>query len=249
MPSRRVGEAVREVVHRVDAPGVARTVVGRVPDAVEHRVAHDDVGGGHVDLRPQHVRPVRELPRAHAPEQVQVLRRRATAVRAFRAGGRERAPRRRDLLRALAVDVRLAALDELFGEPVQGLEVVGCERRGVTPGEPEPGDVALDGRDELLALLQRVGVVETQERSPPELFGHAEVQADGLRVADGQVAVRLRREPRHDGVRHAFRQILADAVAYEVVRLFRHGEGGPVESGILGIGAAGRNGTRQVSVR
>ena len=72
-----VGEAVGEVVHRVDAPRVAGAVVRGVPDAVEHRIAHDDVGGGHVDPRPQHVRSVRELPGPHAPEEIQVLGHRA----------------------------------------------------------------------------------------------------------------------------------------------------------------------------
>ena len=76
-----IGERVRVVVHRIDAPRVAGAVVRRVADAVEHRVAHVDVRRGHVDLRAQHVRAVGELPRAHAPEEIEVLRGRAVAVR------------------------------------------------------------------------------------------------------------------------------------------------------------------------
>ena len=64
----RVLEAVCIVVQRVDAPVVALPVVVLMPDAVEHRVPHQHVRSGHVDLAPQHVRTVLELPSAHAAE-------------------------------------------------------------------------------------------------------------------------------------------------------------------------------------
>ena len=69
----RVRRRVREVVHRIDAPRVAGAVVVRVPDPVQHRIAHVDVRRRHVDLRAQHVRAVRELAGAHPPEEIEVL--------------------------------------------------------------------------------------------------------------------------------------------------------------------------------
>ena len=51
------------VVHRVDAPGVARAVVVRVLDAVQQRIAQVHVWRGHVDLGAQHVLAVREIAR------------------------------------------------------------------------------------------------------------------------------------------------------------------------------------------
>lgn len=46
--------------------------------------------------------------------------------------------------------------------------------------------------------LDRIGVVEAQVAAPAEFLRDAEVQPDRLGVADMQIAVRLRREPRHD---------------------------------------------------
>ena len=40
----RVRLPVREVVHRIDAPRVARALVSGVQDAIHHRIAHVDVG-------------------------------------------------------------------------------------------------------------------------------------------------------------------------------------------------------------
>jgi hypothetical protein len=75
----RVGNAVRVVVHRVDAPGIAGADVVRPLDAVDHRIAQVDVGRGHVDLGAQGLAAVGELARLHAPEQVEILLDRAVA--------------------------------------------------------------------------------------------------------------------------------------------------------------------------
>ena len=48
--------AVGVVVHGVDAPLVAGAVVRGVKDAVHDRVAHVEVGRGHVDLGAEHAR-------------------------------------------------------------------------------------------------------------------------------------------------------------------------------------------------
>ncbi len=81
-----VGQRVREVVHRVDAPAITGALMIDVPDAIQRRVAQVHVRRRHVDLRPQHVLAVGEFARAHAPEQVQVLLGATIAVRAVCAG-------------------------------------------------------------------------------------------------------------------------------------------------------------------
>ena len=86
MPSIESDCAVREVVHRIDAPLVAGAVMLGVQDAVHHRVAHVEVGRRHVDLGAQGARAVGELAGLHAREQVEVLLDGAVAVRALLAG-------------------------------------------------------------------------------------------------------------------------------------------------------------------
>ena len=76
----RVRQRVGVVVHRVDAPRIAGPVMVGVPDAVQHRVAHRDVGRRHVDLRPQDVRAIRELAGPHPAEEIQVLLDAAIAI-------------------------------------------------------------------------------------------------------------------------------------------------------------------------
>ena len=85
-------------------------------DAVHHRVAQVDVGGGHVDLGAQDARAVREFAGAHALEQVQVFLHGAVAVGAFLARLGQRAAVLADLLGAQVVHVGFALLDQLDGE-------------------------------------------------------------------------------------------------------------------------------------
>ncbi len=98
----------------------------------------------------------------------------------------------------LAVDIRVAAVDQVFGHVVELVEVVA----GVVqvfdavllPAETEPFDRVHDGVDVFLVFFFRIGVVEAQMAAPGVIARQAEIEADRLRMADVQVAVRLRRE-------------------------------------------------------
>ena len=72
-PFQRIGDAVRVVVERIDAPVVAGAVVRGVADPVDARVAHVDVWARHIDLEPQDVRAVGELAAAHPAKQGEAL--------------------------------------------------------------------------------------------------------------------------------------------------------------------------------
>ena len=108
------------------------------------------------------------------------------------------------VLRQVAA-IRLPATDKLLCNRVHLVEHV---RRVVEtwltrialarPLETEPADVLLDVLRVFVRLLRRVRVVKPQVAFAAEKFGHAKVNADGLRVADVNVAIRLRREARND---------------------------------------------------
>ena len=91
----------------------------------------------------------------------------------------------------------------------------------LAPVEPEPADVGLDGVDVLLLFLHRVGVVEAQVAAAAELAGDAEVEADGLGVADVEVAVRLRGKRVTIGLVPPLAKVGGDDLADEVAALWR----------------------------
>ena len=114
----RVLQRVLEVVHRVDAPLVAGAVVVVAQDAVERRVAHQNVGRRHIDLGAQDPRAVRELARLHPAEEVQVFLDGTVAVGAIDAGLRERAAVLPHLLGGLVVHIG----DALFDQPARDVK-------------------------------------------------------------------------------------------------------------------------------
>jgi len=143
-----------------------------------------------------------------------------------------------DLVAGEIVHVRLALADERLRPLVEPLEVVAGVVEVRAPVEAEPADVVHDGVHVLLALLGRVGVVEAQMAAAAVVLGQPEVEADGLGVADVQVAVRLGREARdHRAAEAAFAVVRLDDLADEVGRAGLSGHGanritdrGPVSS-------------------
>ena len=69
----RIILTVGPVVHRVYAPLVTGAVVGCVHDAVHDRVAHDDIGMGHIDLGAQDAAAFRKLAILHSFQQVEIF--------------------------------------------------------------------------------------------------------------------------------------------------------------------------------
>ena len=198
-PFERIGQRVRVVVHRVDAPGVCRCGGG------------SRAGSGRASDRAcsSSATPCRSSPAARA-------RRPGTRRRACGRtgrGSRRSADRGYGLFRPGSVRVprwarissavrlstyALSRSIRLDGERVQLLEVVRREQQRV-PREAEPATSSLIASTYSTSSL--VGFVSSKRRLqvPPRSSGHAEVQADRLRMADVQVAVGLGRKPR----RHA----------------------------------------------
>ena len=106
-----VFERMGEVIHRIDAPRLAGIVMFGVQDPIDHRIAHVEVGRGHVDFGAQHAIAFLELTGAHAAEEVEVFLQRALAVGRVDAGLGEIPAAGAHLLGALLFDVCLAVRD------------------------------------------------------------------------------------------------------------------------------------------
>src|SRR5690606_7315875 len=94
---------VRPGIHGVDAPFVARAVVGHVADAVKHRIAQVDVGRTHVDAGTQAQAAVRMLAVAHFTQPCERFLGRAVAPWGVGARLGEGATRGADLFGCLFV--------------------------------------------------------------------------------------------------------------------------------------------------
>ena len=223
---------VREVVHRVDAPLVAGAVMLGVQDAVHHRVAHVQVGRGHVDLGAQRARAVGKLAGLHALEQVQVLFHasgcgRGSPCRARSACRGTGAPLRRSDRRRRPCRPGSAA------RPTRTTGRNNRTRRSSRSSQSKPSQLHVlhDGIDVLGLFLLGIGVVEAQVGLAAELRRQAEIQADRLGVADVQIAVRLRRKARvHAAAELVGLQVVEDDVADEI------GRAAWADSAVVGIG-------------
>ena len=105
-------------------------------------------------------------------------------------------------------------------------KVVRGEEESVFPVEAQPLDVALEGLDVPHLLGLGVRVVEPEVGDAADVFGNAEVQADGLGVSDRRKAVGLRWKARDDLRVATLLNVASDDLAHEVtwsVRVARIG--------------------------
>src|ERR1700735_3743399 len=101
------------------------------------------------------------------------------------------------------------------------------------PLEAEPAHVVLDARDKFRVFLAWIGIVQPQVAPAAELGGDAEAQADRLRVANMQVAVRLRRKAGVYRVVFARGEVVAHDLPDEILTCDGRCRGGEGSGGIF----------------
>ncbi len=191
----RVFQRMREVVHRINHPLCALSVVRRFHDTVNDGIAHIDIVRRHVDFRAENLFAVVVFSRAHFPEKSQVFFHASVAVRAVYAGLGKRAAGFADFFRGQIADVRKPFFDKPFRKRIHFFKVIGRIIKRV-PFKTQPLYVFLNAVDVFDVFFRRVGVVETQIASAVIFFLNAEIYADGFCVADMQIPVRFGRETR-----------------------------------------------------
>ena len=139
-----VREAMGEIIHRVNAPLVARAIMMGVSDSIQDRIAHDHVRRRHVDSGPQDMRAVLKLAGSHPRKEIETLADRPVPIGTLATVLGNSPSVLANLAFSRAVNVCLPTLDELYRVVVQPLEVIrGVERR-ITPIKAEPANIILN---------------------------------------------------------------------------------------------------------
>ena len=201
-----------EIIHGVNLPFAARAVVFLVDDTVNDGVAEVHVGVGHIDFGTQYHGPFGHFACVHLPEQLQALRHGPVAIGAVLAGLGRGTLLLGNLFAGLFVYICLSLLNEPNGKLVELVEVVRSVVY-VSPLESQPFDVLLDSLYVFGVFLLRIGVVEAQVTHAAELLCHTEIHADGLGMANVQVAVRFGREAR---LQPACVLVVGEVVCYDL---------------------------------
>ena len=187
---------MRKIIHRINAPTIARTMMRNVRNAINHGIAHVDVRRRHIDLCAQNSLAVGKLAVLHAIKQLEILLNRSIAERTFNARLSQSAAHISDLLRARVVDIRQPALDQFDRVIEELLKIIRGVKLPIIPIETEPANIFLDRVDVFDIFLRRIGVVESKIANAVIELRKPEVQADRFRMPDMKIAVRLGRKAR-----------------------------------------------------
>jgi len=204
-----IREAMRIVVHRIDAPGVPGTVVVTLLDAIQDRVAQSQHRGGHVDLGTQDPASLVELTGAHGTKELEILPCTAIAKRTLAARLGQRSLVRANLGSAPVVDESLSLADQVDREFKEPLEIVRGEIKMLFPIETQPPHIGLDRLHVFDVLGRGIRVVEAKVATTArEFVGKTKVQGDRHGVPDVEIAIGLRRESRDHVIVLARSQVL-----------------------------------------
>src|SRR5882672_7270830 len=130
----------------------------------------------------------------------------------------QRAAMLADFFRRQIVDIGLAVFNQLDRPFIKLIEIIGGVEETI-PMEAEPLYVGLDGINVFGFFFRRIRIVEAEIGFAAELVGEAEVEADGLGMADVQVSVGLGWEARlHAAFVFIGLQVVENDVANEVGR-------------------------------
>ena len=121
-----------EVIHRIDAPLSACSVVGKVIDPVDNRVSHVEVTGSEVDLGSESHLTVLKLAGSHSLKEIKALFDRSVSVRGD-SGSLCIASHISHLVRCKLADISEAFLDEFDRKSVHLLEILGSVEESVIP--------------------------------------------------------------------------------------------------------------------
>jgi len=218
-PFQRIGKAMRKVVHRINDPLRAGAVMRFALDAVDHGIAHHDIGRGHIDFGAQGMGAVGEFAGAHPLKQIEIFFNRAVSVRAFLARFRERSALFSDFIRIKRTDIGIAGFDEFNRKLIKFFEIIGGVKQPVFPVEPQPSDIVDDRLNIFHRFSRRIGVVQPKIAGSLIIPGDAEIEAYGFGMTDMNIAVRFRRKTgRNFPVVFVRFQIVIDDVADKIGR-------------------------------
>ena len=216
----RVLNGVRVVVHGINAPLVARIVMGHMSHSVEDRISHVHIGTCHVDLRAQSLFSVSEFAVLHFCEEFKVFLDTSVPVRVIDPGLIQSSAVFPHLLRSQVRYIGLPFFDKIYCDLIHLIEVVGGKKEPVFVISSEPRHVLLDGLHKFALFLCGISVVKTEVKFPAVLLRHAIVEKNALSVAYMQIAVRLGGKTRVYGVINAFGEVLVNFLFDEMAADF-----------------------------
>ena len=206
----RVLNGVRIVVHRIDAPLVARIVMRHMSHSVEDRISHIHVGTCHIDLRAKSLLSVSEFAVLHSGEEIKVFLNTPVPVGIIDPGLVQSPAVFPHLLGSQVRHIGLPFFDKIYSDLIHLIEVVGGKKEPVFIISSEPRHVLFDGLHELALLLGGIGIVKAKVEFSTVLLRHSVIEKYTLGVAYMQISVRLGRKAGVDGVINALGEVFVN---------------------------------------
>ena len=212
-----IAQAMGEIIHWVNRPGISRTMVVHLANTVERWIPQMNVGRSHVDLGSQGFGAILEVAPLHGFQKGEVLLHTAFTAWALLARSRGCPASAHEIFCGQVAYVGFSRANQLLSIAVELFKIVAGIKRFIPPLKTQPRHILHDGIHILGVLTSGIGIIKAKVAGPLRLLGNAKIQTDGLGVTDVEVTVGFRRKPGHDTAVFAFLKIVMNDFPDEVL--------------------------------
>ena len=189
-----ITDRMGEIIHRIDAPLVPGAPMLLVEDAVNCRIAHNNIRAAHVDFGTQSFASLGELTVPHAAEEIQAFFRRTVAPGTVASGFGEGSTVFSHLVLAEFIHIRKSAHDPVLSDFIAFVIIVGSIIETTGPVKSKPVNIPLDCFDIFSILFGRICVIKAQIAFSAILFCGKKVHDQRFAVANMHIAIGLGRK-------------------------------------------------------
>ena len=182
-----------EIVHRINAPFIPRSVMRHLHNAIDNGIAHIKVGGGHINFSAENFSAVFKLAVGHTPKQIKIFLHRTVTVGTLLSRLGQSAAILTHLVGGEVANKGKTLFNKFQGTLINIVKIVGSIV-DIVPMITQPFYIFHNGVNIFNIFLGGIGIIKTKITTSAVLFGSTEVNADCLCVTDMQIAVRFGRK-------------------------------------------------------
>ena len=139
-----IGKRMGKIIHRVNAPLITGAMVSSMCNSIDYRIAHNDIGGCHVNLCPKNMGAILKLTVLHFLKEFEIFFYTAVTIRTVFSRLRQGTSVLTDFVTGKITYIGLTKLYQLNSVFIKLREVIGSVKLPVIPGESKPFYISLN---------------------------------------------------------------------------------------------------------
>ena len=211
-------DRMSKVIHWINAPGVAGSVVGHMSNTVDDRITHVHVRRCHIDLGTKNFFSIGIFAFFHFFKKLEIFFNRTVTVRALFSRICQSSTVLADLIGSQVTDISFSFFDQFDGCFIHLSKVIRSKEKSVLPVSTKPFDISFNRFYKFTFFFCRVCIIKTHIKLAVVFLGKSVIQKNGFGMSDMEVSIRLRWEAGVYGIINTLCKVFINDVFNKIFR-------------------------------